>query len=539
MTDPPPSPSTSPSSYFADNLARARNDLSTPSFGIAGLLGHALPFLPGHTPRPGLARDEELKERVSQASSDITAAALIAADLTTKLGIVTAELKEAVSKASSDRTAAALIAADLTTKLGIVTAKLAVVTAELAVVTAELKEAVSKASSDTTAAALSTADLSTKMGRPVVSGPSPQIQEADQGPVPRPESPGSNDFQSHASPMGLTGHLVRAFPSLVGRNAQTTVSRTATAVHFGAKDVSVEVRAERIVAPTGNLGDPAQASDVSSAEAVVEPQEPIVELYDVHEEASKRIDGTRRWALDDESPSKSGLEDGMVPLSSISNSKGSSSPVISVRRNNPYAATVLVDDGQNEPSPPVVVAVLDNGLNPQVGSVPVYRSHEKWKESHVMAITAPFNGKTADYVIRGCLPFLLSAHAAARSPQWGTVLEALQLPREALMELTKHIDAIWSTAAPTLPATSYLSMPLFAYGAGSVMCLPNGESNPIASLRHHVQFQFRGVISVGEDGVERRSATQYSDVLCRDHIPGVKICRRPICRFAHYCDYGD
>ena len=174
-----------------------------------------------------------------------------------------------------------------------------------------------------------------------------------------------------------------------------------------------------------------------------------------------------------------------------------------------------------------------DGTEPPLGFVPEYRSHEMWKESHVMAITAPFKGKTAEYVIRGSLPFLLSAHAAARSPQWGIVLGTLKLPKEMLMELTTHIDAIWETAASTSPATSYLNRPLFVYGAGSVTCLPNGEDNPISYLRHQGQFQFRGVTSVGEDGVERRSGTQYSDVPCRDHIPGVSLCRRAICRFAH------
>jgi len=170
---------------------------------------------------------------------------------------------------------------------------------------------------------------------------------------------------------------------------------------------------------------------------------------------------------------------------------------------------------------------------PPPGFVPVYRSHEKWKESHVKAITAPFKGSAAEFVIRGCLPFLFSAHASVRSHQWCLVLGVLKLPKEALIELTKHIDAIWKVAAPTLPVERYLTMPLFAFGAGSITGLPNGEFNPISFMRRQAPFQFSGFTTVGVDGVERQSATQYSDVPCKDHIPGVLVCRRATCRFAH------
>jgi len=167
-------------------------------------------------------------------------------------------------------------------------------------------------------------------------------------------------------------------------------------------------------------------------------------------------------------------------------------------------------------------------------SPPMYKFGDRWRESHVASVVKPFRGQSAEFVVRGCLPLLLSFHARNRTRQWEhLVIHACGLSdTSVIQQLTETIHAL-SAHIPLSKTRPYLALPIFAYGAGSMKDLPNGSPNPIATLRHDVAFQFRGMQYVDGTGAIRRWGTQYSDVVCRDHVPGVSVCQRVICRFAH------
>ena len=204
----------------------------------------------------------------------------------------------------------------------------------------------------------------------------------------------------------------------------------------------------------------------------------------------------------------------------------------------PVPAIMAAPQGQLPVPPPTAVPALTavTQVSPEPCTMSVrYSTHDTWEESHASAVTASFKGTSADFIVRACLPYLLSAHYKAQSRQWEIISTLLALPPANMKAFEQAINAVWLNAQTEsgVDARPLLNMPLFRHGAGSLRTLPNGEANAICHLRHQSLFQFRGVSHTDTNGIERRSSTLYSDVICKDHVPGVTVCSRTMCRFAH------